>query len=93
MSSPVAAAPYLKRESWVAIPPPYGIRSFLPRFRVSTTLTGLKDTLPKAGYRSAVWATQGGEGQKKVLVLSTLPGVENVVLAPSQGHDWPRRAA
>jgi hypothetical protein len=25
--------------------------------------------------------------------VSTLPGVENVLLAPSQGHEWPRRAA
>jgi hypothetical protein len=32
------------------------------------------------------WAPQGGEGQKLVRELNTLPGVENVALAPSQGH-------
>src|SRR6266545_3340993 len=47
----------------------------------------------RAGSRSAVWAPQGGDGQKQVLELSTLPGVENVALAPSQGHQRPRRAA
>jgi catechol 2,3-dioxygenase-like lactoylglutathione lyase family enzyme len=46
-----------------------------------------------ASSRSAVWAPQGGDGQKQVLELSTLPGVENVVLAPSQGYQRPRRAA
>jgi catechol 2,3-dioxygenase-like lactoylglutathione lyase family enzyme len=40
-----------------------------------------------------VWAPQGGDGQKPVLEFSTLPGVENVALAPSQGHQRPRRAA
>jgi hypothetical protein len=43
----------------------------------------------RAGSRSAVWALQGGDGQKQVLELSTLPGVENVALAPSQGHQRP----
>lgn len=47
----------------------------------------------RAGSRSAVWAPQGGDGQKQVLELSTLPGVENVALAASQGHQRPRRAA
>ena len=47
----------------------------------------------RAGSRSAVWAPQGGDGQKQVLELSTLPGVEKVALAPSQGHQRPRRAA
>jgi MOSC N-terminal beta barrel domain len=47
----------------------------------------------RVGSRSAVWARQGGDGQKQVLELSTLPGVENVALAPSQGHQRPRRAA
>jgi len=40
-----------------------------------------------------VWAPQGGESQKQVLELSTLEDVENVALAPSQGHEWPRQAA
>ena len=31
--------------------------------------------------------------QKQVLQLGRLPAVENVTLAPSQGHEWPRRAA
>jgi hypothetical protein len=38
-------------------------------------------------------APQGGEGWKRVLELNVLPGVENVAPAPSQGHEWPRRAA
>jgi hypothetical protein len=33
-----------------------------------------------------VWAPQGGDGQKQVLELSTLPGVENVALARLQAH-------
>jgi len=40
-----------------------------------------------------VWAPQGGDGQKQVLELSTLPDVENLALAPSQGYQRPRRAA
>ena len=31
---------------------------------------------------------QGGDGQKQVLELSTLPGVENVVLAPFQSGTY-----
>jgi hypothetical protein len=45
----------------------------------------------RAGSRSAVWAPQGGDGQRQVLKLRTLPDVENVALAPSQGHQRPRR--
>ena len=47
----------------------------------------------RAGARSAAWAPQGGAGQKQVRDVRTLPDVENVRLAPSQGHEWPRRAA
>ncbi len=39
----------------------------------------------RAGSRSAVWAPQGGDGQRQVRELRTLPDVENVALAPSQG--------
>jgi hypothetical protein len=34
-----------------------------------------------------------GNGEKQVREFSALPGVENAALAPSQGHEWPRRAA
>ena len=36
---------------------------------------------------------RGGDGQKQVGELSTIVDVEDVVLASSQGHEWPRRAA
>jgi hypothetical protein len=39
------------------------------------------------------WRRRGGDGQKQVGELSTLVDVENVVLASSQGHQWPRSAA
>jgi hypothetical protein len=39
------------------------------------------------------WRRRGGDGQKQVGELSTLVDVENVVLASSQGHQWPRWAA
>lgn len=51
-----------------------------------------RNELPPAGVElvpAAEWASQGGDGQKQVLELSMLPGVENVALAPSQGHERP----
>jgi hypothetical protein len=47
----------------------------------------------QAGSRFGGVGAQGGDGQKQGLELSTLPDVENVVLAASQGHQRPRRAA
>ncbi|HKR49936.1 MAG TPA: hypothetical protein VJT72_10215 [Pseudonocardiaceae bacterium] len=49
----------------------------------------LKDAEERFGGAGAL----GGDGQEYVLELGTRVGVENVALASSQGHQWPRRAA
>jgi hypothetical protein len=48
-----------------------------------------QDDQPGAVWTGSTNITENGI----VLELSTLPGVENVALAPSQGHQRPRRAA
>jgi hypothetical protein len=40
----------------------------------------------RAGSRSVVWALHSGTGRCGPLELSTVPHVENVVLAPFQVH-------